>query len=73
MQDSGLWGFSLAFYASPEAQKALLSLQDNEGADVNLLLFLLYQCTLKRVLAQTEIQTIDQQISDFRNTITRGS
>ncbi|RVU83791.1 TIGR02444 family protein [Leucothrix sargassi] len=71
MQGNGLWDFSLAFYAVSEAQKALLSLQDDEGADVNLLLFLLYQSTLKRVLAQAEIQIIDQQISDFRNTIVK--
>ena len=37
-----LWQFSLAFYAVPGVADALISLQDREGLDVNLILFALW-------------------------------
>lgn len=36
------WDFSLALYARPGVEQALLALQDEEGLDVNLILFCLY-------------------------------
>jgi uncharacterized protein (TIGR02444 family) len=37
-----LWGFSLAFYALPGVAAALITLQDRDGFDVNLMLFALW-------------------------------
>jgi uncharacterized protein (TIGR02444 family) len=34
-----IWRFSLAFYARPSVEAALIALQDREGLDVNLILF----------------------------------
>ena len=39
---AGLWEFSLAFYAQPGVEKALLSLQDDRGADICFLLAMLW-------------------------------
>lgn len=36
------WDFSLVLYARPGVEAALLALQDEEGLDVNLILFCLY-------------------------------
>ena len=38
----GFWGFSLRIYARQDVPQACLALQDEGGADVNLVLFLLY-------------------------------
>ncbi|PWQ98902.1 TIGR02444 family protein [Leucothrix arctica] len=64
-----LWQFSLTLYAAPEVQQACLDLQDNHGADVNLVLFLLYQGSLGRQLAQETIQTIVQETCSFRERV----
>ena len=37
-----LWWFSLAFYAAPSVARALITLQDRDGLDVNLMLFVLW-------------------------------
>jgi uncharacterized protein (TIGR02444 family) len=37
-----LWRFSLAFYAAPSVARALITLQDRDGLDVNLMLFALW-------------------------------
>jgi uncharacterized protein (TIGR02444 family) len=37
-----LWRFSLAFYAAPSVARALITLQDRHGLDVNLMLFVLW-------------------------------
>jgi uncharacterized protein (TIGR02444 family) len=36
------WQFSLAFYAAPSVARALIALQDRDGLDVNLMLFVLW-------------------------------
>ena len=38
----GLWRFSLAFYDLPGVAEALITLQDRDGFDVNLILFALW-------------------------------
>jgi uncharacterized protein (TIGR02444 family) len=37
-----LWRFSVAFYAAPSVARALITLQDGDGLDVNLMLFALW-------------------------------
>jgi uncharacterized protein (TIGR02444 family) len=41
-EGDALWQFSLAFYAVPGVAEALITLQDREGLDVNLILFALW-------------------------------
>ena len=47
---SPFWQFSLAFYRQPGVADACIRLQEEAGVDVNLLLFLLWQASLKRGL-----------------------
>jgi len=41
-EDEPLWRFSLAFYERPGVAEALITLQDRNGFDVNLMLFALW-------------------------------
>ena len=41
-EEDALWHFSLAFYAVPGIARALITLQDRDGLDVNLILFALW-------------------------------
>jgi uncharacterized protein (TIGR02444 family) len=41
-EENALWRFSLAFYAVPGVAQALITLQDRDGLDVNLILFALW-------------------------------
>ena len=41
-EEDALWRFSLAFYAVPGIARALITLQDRDGLDVNLILFALW-------------------------------
>jgi len=52
---SPFWRFSLQFYRQPAVAAACLTLQDEAGVDVNVLLFLLWCATLRRRLSATEI------------------
>ena len=49
------WDFSLAFYAMPGVADACLQLQDGCGADVNVLLFLLYRARDGYMLSAAEV------------------
>jgi uncharacterized protein (TIGR02444 family) len=40
--EEAFWGFSLAFYERPEVAEALITLQDRDGFDVNVILFALW-------------------------------
>ena len=42
LDSDALWRFSLAFYAAPGVAEALITLQDQEGLDVNQMLFALW-------------------------------
>jgi uncharacterized protein (TIGR02444 family) len=41
-EEDPLWRFSLGFYAVPRVARALITLQDRDGLDVNLILFALW-------------------------------
>jgi uncharacterized protein (TIGR02444 family) len=41
-EEDALWRFSLEFYAIPGIARALITLQDRDGLDVNLILFALW-------------------------------
>lgn len=42
MAESAFWTYSLAVYARPGVAEACLTLQDEDGADVNVLLYLMF-------------------------------
>jgi uncharacterized protein (TIGR02444 family) len=66
---SKLWQFSLQLYSKPEVKDACLTLQDKHNADVNLILFLLYQGSLHQQLPQETIKQIDDKTRSFRERV----
>ena len=66
---SGFWDFSLAFYARPGVAEACLELQERCGADVNVLLYLLYLARNGRLLAAADIERIDALAAPWRQTV----
>ena len=65
--DSPFWRFSLAFYRKAGVADACIALQEQAGVDVNLLLFLLWHATLKRVLSTAEVESLEQRVAPWRN------
>jgi uncharacterized protein (TIGR02444 family) len=64
---SPFWQFSLKFYAMPGVGPACIALQDEAGADVNVLLFLLWNASLGRALDIDEVKAIEATIGIWRN------
>jgi uncharacterized protein (TIGR02444 family) len=56
---SPFWRFSLGFYRQAGVAEACISLQDQCGVDVNLLLFLLWLGLAKRQLSAEELRDIE--------------
>jgi uncharacterized protein (TIGR02444 family) len=67
-QGSPFWRFSLRLYRAPGVGDACIALQEKAGVDVNLLLFLLWQATQRRVLAAADVKALDETIGGWRNT-----
>lgn len=65
---SPFWRFSLRFYRRPEVADACITLQEQAGVDVNLLLFLLWHAVHKRALSTAEIAELEARIAPWRNT-----
>jgi uncharacterized protein (TIGR02444 family) len=64
--ESAFWRFSLRFYALPGVAPACLKLQDEGGADVNLLLFLLFLADQRRLVTFEDIGLLDAAIAPWR-------
>jgi uncharacterized protein (TIGR02444 family) len=64
---SPFWRFSLRFYRRSEVADACITLQDEAGVDVNLLLFLLWNATCGRELSPTEVAALDERVGGWRN------
>lgn len=69
--ESPFWRFSLRFYARPHVAEACLALQDNSGADVNILLFVLYLADHLKQLSAEEIARLDSAVAQWRETVVR--
>jgi uncharacterized protein (TIGR02444 family) len=65
---SPFWRFSLGFYRRPRVAPACLELQDAFGVDVNLLLFLLWLATERRLVPAEAVRSIDARIRHWRET-----
>jgi uncharacterized protein (TIGR02444 family) len=63
------WDFSLAFYALPGIAPAFLQLQDESGADVNVLLFLLFLARAGRQLSDADVMDIDALAAPWRSSV----
>jgi uncharacterized protein (TIGR02444 family) len=64
--DNAFWQFSIRFYRNPEVAAACIALQDDAGVDVNVLLFLLWNATLKRTLSADAVAELDRRIGAWR-------
>ena len=58
-EESPFWRFSLRFYSRPGVASACLALQDEAGADVNVMLFLLFLAEHKRQVTKEDIARLD--------------
>src|SRR5207244_3063692 len=58
---------SLRFYRQPKVADVCIALQEEAGIDVNLLLFLLWQATLKRTLSAKEVANLESRIGSWRD------
>jgi len=65
-QASPFWQFSLRFYRQPRVADACITLQEEAGVDVNLLLFLLWHATRKRTLSAAEVAQLESRIGPWR-------
>jgi uncharacterized protein (TIGR02444 family) len=63
---SGFWNFSLQIYAKPEIARICLELQERFGADVNLLLFMLWAAARGRRLEPQEIEKLASFVENWR-------
>jgi len=64
--ESAFWRFSLKFYAKEGVAPACLALQDEGGADVNLLLFLLFLAEGHFLVSAADIARLDAAIAPWR-------
>src|SRR5215475_3076970 len=65
-QGSPFWRFSLRFYRQAGVADACIALQEQAAVDVNLLLFLLWQATLKRAFTAAEVAALEGKIGPWR-------
>ena len=65
---SPFWTFSLRIYGQPGVPPACLTLQDEHGVDVNVLLFALYAASCGRQLATGDVARITDNIEPWRAT-----
>ena len=69
--DSHFWRFSLRFYARSTIAAACLKLQDEAGADVNLVLFLLFLADHRRKLSAADLKQLDEAIAAWRSEVVK--
>ena len=67
-QGTPLWRFSLELYRAPGFADACIRLQDEAGADVNILFFLLWNASLKKQFSLADVKAADAAVSGWRET-----
>jgi uncharacterized protein (TIGR02444 family) len=65
------WAFSLRLYQRPGVAESCLELQDQQGADVNMVLFALWAASLGHCLDATTIAAADHVARPWRETVTQ--
>jgi uncharacterized protein (TIGR02444 family) len=68
-RDSPFWRFSVNFYSVPQVAAACLALQDNAGADVNIVMFLLWNATQNRTLSAAAIADVERSVGLWRDSV----
>ena len=63
------WAFSLRFYAASGVQQVLLQLQDEKGADVTILLYILWRASCGYRLNEEALTLIEQRTRQWRDEI----
>ena len=67
MTDSNpFWTFSLALYGRPGVADACLALQDEQGMDVNLLLYACYATVCGQALSEADLRAVDAAVREWR-------
>jgi uncharacterized protein (TIGR02444 family) len=69
MSESALWRFALAFYRRPGVDDACLQLQDETGADVNVLLYLLFLAAQGRGVRAEDVSRIVEHVAVWRDAV----
>lgn len=64
-----LWEFALRFYSDPDVQSACLALQDEHGADVSVVICLLWRAARGESLDLDEITRLDGCVSRWRSEV----
>ncbi|MGH7153625.1 MAG: TIGR02444 family protein [Acetobacteraceae bacterium] len=72
MSADALWTFAVAFYDRPGVSGACLQLQDDYGADVNMVLFALWCASRGSVLDAASLAAADAAVAPWREAIVRG-
>src|SRR5690348_14119027 len=67
--DEDIWSFCLRFYGRPGVSAACLTLQQNCGADVVLLLYLLFLARARRFLATEAVGQCNQAAQAWREDV----
>src|SRR3977135_160131 len=65
-QASPFWKFSLGYYRGAGVSEACLELQDNCGVDVNVVLFLLWMASQKRVVPSDQVKRIADTVRPWQ-------
>jgi uncharacterized protein (TIGR02444 family) len=65
-QGSPFWRFSLQLYRQPGVAEACITLQEDSGVDVNLLMFLLWHAAQRRQFTPSEVDWIESKICAWR-------
>jgi uncharacterized protein (TIGR02444 family) len=65
-QASPFWKFSLGYYRGAGVSEACLELQDTCGVDVNVVLFLLWLASQRRVVATDQVKQIADKVRPWQ-------
>jgi uncharacterized protein (TIGR02444 family) len=68
-RDSPFWRFSVSFYSVPQVADACLALQDKAGADVNIVMFLLWNAMQNRTLSAAAIADVERRVGVWRESV----
>lgn len=69
MSGSAFWDFSIRFYALPGVAAACIELQDRHGADVNVLLYVLFLAARGRTVTRDDLARIDAAVAGWRREV----
>ncbi len=70
LPENPFWDFSIGIYALPGVADACLTLQDEQGADINVVLFCLWIAQQKDGrLSRTQLEEFLEDVSDWQNQV----